>query len=129
MMNGYTLAAVLALLGVNLVILIILLFRRNAVDLRPVQDAFAANERSFERLERLVRDEIAQNREEFLAALRQSREELSASQKGFGDTLHRQLASLIQTNDQKLERMRESMEQKVEALKVAVEERLRSIQE
>lgn len=128
-MDNVLLMAVIALLGVDVLTLVLLLVRKPAVDVSPLHDALKDIEKSYERTERLVRDEIARNREESGNAAKQSREELAATLKGVGDTLHQQLAALTQTNDQKLERVRETLEQKLDTLKAAVEERLRSIQE
>jgi DNA recombination protein RmuC len=129
MMDNVLLMAVIALLGIDVLILVVLVFRKSAVDLGPVHDGLESIEKSYERTERLVRDEIAKNREESGNASRQSREELAAALKGMGDTLHQQITSLTRTNDQKLELVRETLEQKLEALKAAVEAKLRSIQE
>lgn len=115
-MDNVLLMAVLAVLGIDILILIVILVRKPAIDLGPVFEALQAIEKSYERTERLVREEIAKNREESGNASRQSREELSATLKGVGDTLHQQLSALAQTSDQKLERMRETVEQRLHAI-------------
>ena len=51
-------------------------FRKLSVDLAPIQQA---NEKANDRMERAVRDEIAKNRAEGLAAAKQSREELGSA--------------------------------------------------
>jgi len=58
-----------------------------------------------ERSERGLREEMRRNREESASAL-----------KGFGDSLHRQLTSLLQMNDQKSEHVRQVLETRLKAL-------------
>jgi DNA recombination protein RmuC len=105
-MTDTLLIVALALLAGNLVLQVLLLRRKLSVDLSPV-------EKSFQRTEQAVRDEIARNREEASHAARQSREELANTLKGVADTLGQQLLSLTQTNDQKLAAMRETIEQRL----------------
>ncbi|HWQ07984.1 MAG TPA: hypothetical protein VN436_02715, partial [Holophaga sp.] len=88
------------LLGLAAIVLLVLLLRRDART-----PAFERLERAQERAERSLREEFARNREEFGAAL-----------KGTGDTLNRQLAALVQMNDQRLERIREVLEARLRQL-------------
>jgi len=62
-------------------------------------------ERVQERSERAIREEMSRNREESASAL-----------KGFGDSLHRQLTSLLQMNDQRFEQVRLVLESRLKAL-------------
>jgi DNA recombination protein RmuC len=102
------------LLGVLSVLLLSLLLRRGGnADPSPVIGLF---EKAQERTERSVREEFARNRDESTRAAQRSREELGASLKGVGDTLHQQLSSLMQTNDQKLEYVRETLESRLKVL-------------
>ncbi len=110
------LTAILALMAVVVVLQLVLLFRKRVVDLTPVQQALDPLEQSCERVERSVREEIAQNRREAGNALRQSREELAHALKGVADTLLRQLVGLTQVTDRKLESMRATVEDKLRAL-------------
>jgi DNA recombination protein RmuC len=109
-MTDILLCVLLALLIVVIVLQILALRRKVGIDLAPVTQAF-------ERTERLVRDEIAQNREEMATAAQKAREELGNSLKAVGDTLNQQIVSLTQSNDQKLE-----------AQRAAIDERLKQIQ-
>ncbi|MDP7267340.1 MAG: DNA recombination protein RmuC [Pirellulales bacterium] len=77
---------------------------------------FDAAERSHERLERNVLEQIGKNRTELLTATREGRKELSESVKVFGDTLNNRLTQLTNANDQKLEKIRETVESKLTAL-------------
>ena len=100
----------LTLLVAVIVLQVAAFFRKVSVDLAPIQQA---NEKANDRTERAVRDEIAKNRAEGLAAAKQSREELGNALKGVGDSLNKQLMALMQANDQKLAAMRETIEQRL----------------
>lgn len=119
--------AALSLLGG--ILLLVLLGRSRPLDLAPLLRDLQALDRSLERSERSVRDQLAQNREEASTSARRSRDELSASLKATADTVNAQLGLLIQTSDQKLEKVRESVEQRLEGLKASVETRLKAIQD
>ena len=103
----------LPLLVAVIVLQVAAFFRKVSVDLAPIQQA---NEKANDRTERAVRDEIAKNRAEGLAAAKQSREELGNALKGVGDSLNKQLMALMQANDQKLDKMRETIEQRLGVL-------------
>ena len=60
---------------------------------------FDAAERSHERLERNVLEQIGKNRTELLTATREGRKELSESVKVFGDTLNNRLTQLTNANE------------------------------
>jgi|GEM_PF-96022 len=111
------LLAVIVLLAVVAILQIILLFRNRGVDLAPLQQAFQPLEQACERVERSVREEIAQNRKESANGFRQSREELTHVLKGVADSLLRQLVGLTQITDRKLERVRETVEEKLTGLR------------
>jgi DNA recombination protein RmuC len=97
------------LLGVIIIIQIVQIFRKVSVDLGPTEQALSTVEKSYERVERAVREEIANNREELANLYRQSREELSNTLKGISDTIYRQLGSLTQTTDEKLDQVRQDL--------------------
>lgn len=103
---------------------IVLLRRRVTIDLTKIEECFAAVEKTQERLERNVREEIARNREESAGLARQSREELAASLKSVGDTLNHQLVNLTQANSQKLDTMREAVEQRLQRVQADSGQRL-----
>jgi DNA recombination protein RmuC len=115
-MDSAPLVVVIALLVVIVMIQIFLLVRKVPIDMNPIQQALRSVERSDERTERSVREEIAKNREEAAKALRQSREELAGALKGVGDTLYRQVGLLTQTTDNKLDMLREAVEQRLLAI-------------
>lgn len=99
------------LLGLFSMVLMILLLRRDGG-----ASALQAFEKAQERTERSVREEFTRNRDESTRMAQRSREELGATLKGVGDTLHQQLTSLMQMNDQRLERMREGLETRLKLL-------------
>jgi DNA recombination protein RmuC len=115
-MTNVLLIIVLGLVAAGLVLHLILLFRKVATDLGPIEQTLQSVEKSYERTERSVKEEIARNREEATNTSRQSREELTNTLKGVGDSLQQQLLGLRQTNDQKLERLRETVEQRLQTI-------------
>ncbi len=110
---------------------------------------------SMERTERMIKEEIATNRDEAASNARSVREEVSSSFKSLGDSLlarmteiatlqknqleafAQQLSALTQLNEQKLEKLRETVEerlkllqsensQKLEQMRATVDEKLQS---
>ncbi|OPY08966.1 MAG: RmuC family protein [Syntrophus sp. PtaB.Bin001] len=118
MTNSVVLVVILALAVIAVILQLVLLFRKASVAPGSVSEALLPLERSYERMERAVRDEISRNREESANAMRQSREELSGVLKNVGDTLHQQLATMTGTNEQKLESLRLTVEEKLRAIQV-----------
>ena len=86
---------------------VVALLRKPTVDLSPIQ---RANKESNERTERAIREEFSRNRTEAATAAQQSREAMDNALKNVGDSLAKQIASLIQLTDQKLGAMRETIE-------------------
>ena len=89
----------------------------------------------FEKIDRSFRDEIARSREEISKNAKSQREELSGSIKLFGDQLNDQLSKLIQTNEQKFDKLQEKVdtqlkeiqdknEKKLEEMRRTVDEKL-----
>ncbi len=100
---------IIVLLGMTIIIQIVQLFRKVSIDLGPLEQTLQSLEKSYERVERAVRDEISNNREELAKESRQSREELSNTLKGMSDTIYRQLGGLTQTTDEKLDQVRQDL--------------------
>src|SRR5947208_2608897 len=94
----YTIVVLLLLV---IILQILLLRKRHHVDLPPDHQIFLAIEKSSERAERTVREEIGKNREEAYTAFRQSREEVAGAIKAGIDTLNQQMANLTAANEQK----------------------------
>ncbi|MCL6098346.1 MAG: DNA recombination protein RmuC [Bacteroidetes bacterium] len=89
----------------------------------------------FEKIDRSFRDEMARSREEISKNAKSQREELSGSIKLFGDQLNDQLSKLIQTNEQKFDKLQEKVdaqlkeiqdknEKKLEEMRKTVDEKL-----
>jgi len=105
-----TTALLIVVLILLLTILALQLFRKTRVDLSSIQQA---NERANERTERAVREEFSRNRTETASTAQQSREAMDNALKNVGDSLSKQIASLIQLTDQKLGAMRETIEHRL----------------
>lgn len=125
------------LIAVNVLTLLLLLFllmRRQPSSRADLTSQLAAIEKGQERLEKGIRDELAQNRQETALSGKQSREELmlsfrtfneslmttiremSAQQKHLLDSFQKQLAELTHMNEQKLEKIRQTVETKLSQL-------------
>jgi DNA recombination protein RmuC len=125
----------IALLVVAVVMLFLVLQRRTQTDLTPVQLRLDAVEKSHERVERGVREEIARNRDEGARQAQGLREEMSGALKGFNDSVLRQMGEIAQLqknqllgfSDQLL-KLTESNARKLEELKTVVEGRLAHLQ-
>jgi len=156
-MTDLLLIANLALLAIVIVLQFVSLGRSKPTDLAPLNQAFDNIEKSLQRVETAVRDEIAKNRGESSLAALQSRNELGATLEGFNDQLvasinnlgnlqkdridlfAQQLDKLTQASDQKLAAMRETLDQKLthiqedsgkklDTQRTAIDDRLRQIQ-
>jgi DNA recombination protein RmuC len=142
--------AALALLLITIIIVVVVLMkRRPSADLSSIRYLSEAQER----MERMLREEISQNREEASRQLQNSREELSNSLKAFGDSLQKQmtdsanlqknqwdgfsrqladiadrnektLASLRDTVDRKLKDIQDDNAKKLEEMRSTVDEKL-----
>ncbi len=115
-MTGTLLGVVIVCLLVVIGLQVALLLRKVRVDLSPLQQASASIEKTYERVEKAVREEIAKNRVEASTAAKQSREELATALKNVGDSLVKQLGTMQQTSDQRLDKLRETMEQRLGAI-------------
>jgi len=138
-MSQYLVAILAVLVLINLGLTIaVLLFHKPSTP-QNLDDRFGSLEKGLERTDRLVRDEIAKNREEAAALARMGREEVSRVlkddsqnllsrlaenttwQKNQFDSFSSNLRTLTETNEQRLEKMRETVEQKLTALQESAE--------
>ncbi|MBI5485543.1 MAG: DNA recombination protein RmuC [Deltaproteobacteria bacterium] len=95
-----------------------------------------ALEKSFERQERFLRDELARGREELQAGVRLSREEMSGGMTVLGDSLLKRMSDIagLQKNQlelfaSQLKELTASNESRLDKLREGVDARLRLIQE
>jgi len=128
-MTTILLFAILGVVTVGLILLFILLFRKVTTDFSPIEQKLQSMERSNERTERSVKEEIARNRLEATNTSRQSREEMANTLKGVGDSLQQQLLGLRQTNDQKLEKLRETVEQQLQTIQIESTRKLEQVRQ
>lgn len=141
--------------GVANVMLIILLLRGAGNNSGQLSTQISGLEKNFERLQRLISEELARNRAEANLNAKQGREEQANSLKSFNDSLlvrmaeiaalqknqldifSDQLTKLTAMNEEKLNRMRDTVEerlkllqedntQKLEQMRVTVDEKLNS---
>ena len=91
--------AVLIIAVVNLLLLGVLWFQQKGQTTPDLKTPFTQLEKNLERVERLLREEIAANRGEQLRGLQ-----------GFSKVLGDQITVLTQMNEQKLDQLREAVE-------------------
>lgn len=124
-MSDILLIVVTGLLVINSIILIIIMNAGTAGKLIRLETRFEAMEKSIDRLDRTIKDEMLRNREElagsnrtFNGMISSQMSEISSMQRNQLDVFSKQLKNLTDTNENKMDRMRET-----------IEERLRHLQE
>ena len=120
---------VLALAAVAM--LVVLLLRRTDTGVAELRSGFDAVDRQQQRVEKAVRDEIAQNRKEHADIAERSRQELSASMKGFGDSMLKSAEVQQRQMDSfalRLNQLTESNAQKIGQLRDTIEKQLKELQ-
>jgi DNA recombination protein RmuC len=135
----YLVTSILTLLAV-----IFLVFRKSAYDAGDLSKDFENADRNLERVERSLQDEIARNRKELAEGLKDFGKivdgrmaDIANLNKNQLDSFSKQLSTLTQSNEQKLEKMREVVEgrlktlqeensQKLEKMRETVDEKLHS---
>jgi len=105
------------------------------VDLAPLQNRLDSLEKGGERTERVVKDEIARQREETAAQARALREELGATLKTAGDSIVNSLGEIgkaqrgqLETFSSQLSKLVDTNEKKLGELRTVVETKLTQIQ-
>lgn len=128
LMLGFT--AMLALAALTM--LIVLIRRTPPEAILWLQDKFTALGEKQERLEGIVKSEIAGNRLETADSARQARQELSAALKFSSDSLQQRMAENVRTQKDQLDSFAKQLvamtrlnEEKLEAMRKTMETRLR----
>lgn len=110
-------------LGLNIIIILILFFKSKDKGLSKVHNQLSSLDKNFERLERIIREEMSSNREEFSSGNRKGRMEMtdnltkiSLLQKNQLDIFSNELSKLTTLNEQKLDKMRETIEERLKAI-------------
>jgi DNA recombination protein RmuC len=123
------LAIAIALLLLMICIQLLQLKRGVALDLSPINQMFLAVEKSQERTERGVQEEIAKNRQESLLSDRQSREEMGNTLRALGEALALKLETTRQTVEERLQFLQEMNTEKLGTMRETIELRLTALQE
>jgi DNA recombination protein RmuC len=138
-------------IGLNLVVLLLLVWmlkrKASADQSREWEQRFAVLEKGLERLEKTIREELANNRQEGSATAKQNREELNqsfstlnrtlvttmgelaAQQKHLLDSFADRLTELTRLNEQKLEQVRGTIEQRLMYLQEENSKKLEQMRE
>jgi DNA recombination protein RmuC len=130
--SGVTTLMVLA----AIILLIVLIRRKPEEVITMLQDDFAALANKQERVERVVKDEIATNRKETNHNYQQNRQELSSALKSSSESLQQRVVENIRIQKDQLDSFSQQLmamaklnEEKMEAMRRTIETQLRSIQE
>lgn len=83
----------------------------------------------FERLDRTLRDEFARSREEITKAGKSQREELSGAIKLFSDQLFNQLTKLIDSNEQRFDKLQQKVESNLKEITDKNEKKLEEMRQ
>ena len=123
-------AAVVALLQV------LLLLKKSVVDFAPMLQGLQSVEKSQERMEKSIRDDIGRNREETTGASGQLRGELRDTLTSANNSVLTGMTAMAETQNKQLAgfseqlgKLTESNQQKLDGLKDTVEAKLKSIQQ
>jgi DNA recombination protein RmuC len=129
------LAAILVLLIAAIVLLVVLLRKKTIIDIAQLKPSFDCIEKSNERVERVVREEISKNRDESNSAARQNRDEIARTLKDFNDSLIKSMSetSTAQSRNssdmlEQITKLIDSTEKKLESQKAVIDEKLRQVQ-
>ncbi len=134
-MTDMLLFLILFLLVVVLIILLRLLQKSPEAGLALITSRLDAFEKAQERVERVIREEVAQNRDELGKAARDQRQEVVATLKGITEATTKTMGELARIQKAQLEAMStaivklsDSNEKKLEAVRLTVEVKLQTIQ-
>jgi DNA recombination protein RmuC len=135
-MNELLLVLLLILAGVAIALLVALL-KKSGADGAGTQLARLDNlDRSLEKNERSLRDELSRLREELTQQLREGREEQSAGLRSFGESQLRRMTEIaafqrsqLETFSDQLKTLTQMNEGRLEKLRETVESQLKSLQE
>lgn len=146
-MNEMLIYIIPIFLFIVLILQIVLLSRGTSRDSRYIREIIDSIERSNERAERTMRDELSRNRDEMANSVRQTREELGNILKSMDDTLNQQLINFSESSIKamteiaslqksqldfmhgQLNLLTESNEKKMESLRITIEGKLNEIRE
>lgn len=122
-MSDVLLTVIAALLVINSIILIIIMSAGNSGKITKLEARLEAMEKGLDKVDRTMKEEMRRNREEqvsstkaFNSMIASQMSEISSLQRDHLDIFSRQLASLTQSNEQRLDRMRETIEERLKHL-------------
>lgn len=126
----------LAISSLSLILLVILFFRSSQAGIRDMATRFTILEKSQERLERCLKDEISKNREEMQMSAKALRQEVNSSLLTINESLMRRLSESLQSQlgqldsfSKQLQMITQANEARLSRLSETVEAQLKAIQE
>ncbi len=110
-------------LALNFIVILILLFKHSNKDLVKVNNRLATLDKSYDRLERVLREEMSANREEFNSGNAKGRMEvmdnmtkIAMLQKNQLDIFSNELSKLTSLNEKKLDKMSDAISESLKAI-------------
>lgn len=132
---GYSIVALL-LASFGILCVLLMKIRRGVAEAGDLQNKFVSIEKTLERHERVIREELGRSREETHEASRRTREEMTGSITMLGDSLSKRMSDIagLQKNQlelfaSQLKELTSSNEGRLDKLREGVDTRLRLIQE
>lgn len=127
----------IALLSLVLLVFFLALIKRKSIDgFKKIATDIDALGNAYNNTERMVKDEIARNREESSTNAKQAREELSGALKDSGDSLLKRMTENAGMQKDQLDSfsrllgdMTKINEEKFDAMRITIDSRLRDLQE
>lgn len=133
--GGFLQIVLLAVIAGFLCLNFFLLLRLLRANSSPLTSRLDSLEKSAERSERVLREEMARSRQEAALLSRQGREETGNALRGFGDSLQASMTNIARLQKDQLEtfagflrRLTESNEMRIAGLREAIEAKLQEMQ-
>ncbi len=134
-MNALLAIVILLQIG-GIILLVVLLKRKQMLDFSPVTGGFENLAKAQERTDRLLRDELVQNRQETSASSSQARQELQTNLQAFNGSLQTRMTEIATLQRNQLELFATQLsgtttrsETKLTQMREAIENRLTSLAE
>ena len=124
-MNIYLLIAILGLQVISLIIILILLFKKEQQDISEILFKLNSFENLIQKTDTLLREELARNRDEASNNARQNREELNNAFRSFLESFFARMNEF----SGRLDKIGTSMEERLEKMRGTIEIQIKSLQD
>jgi DNA recombination protein RmuC len=115
----------IAVLSITAIVLQVVALKREAkIDLKPLEAAIASVEKTYDRIDRSLREEFARNRDEIANSNKLLRDELRATMAQLEASLRDQLGRNTATMESRLKSIQEDNTKQLEQMRLTVDEKL-----